>query len=39
MKVVLESVKGKPAPEDQDTSSSSHELPMESRAKVETGFG
>ena len=26
---------GNPAPKDQDTSSSSHELPMESRAKVE----
>ena len=30
---------GNPAPEDQDTSSSSHELPMESRAKVEPGSG
>ena len=28
-----------PAPEDQDTSSSSLELPMESRAKVEPGSG
>ena len=28
-----------PAPEDQDTSSSSHELPIESRAKVEPGSG
>ena len=28
-----------PAPEDQDTSSSSHELPKESRAKVEPGSG
>ena len=27
--------RGNPAPEDQDTSSYSHELPMESRAKVE----
>ena len=27
--------RGNPAPKDQDTSSSSHELPMESRAKVE----
>ena len=26
-------------PKDQDTSSSSHELPMESRAKVEPGSG
>ena len=30
---------GKPALEDRDTSSSSHELPMESRAKVEPGLG
>ena len=30
---------GNPAPKDQDTSSSSHELPMESRAKVELGSG
>ena len=29
---------GNPAPKDQDTSSSSHELPMESRAEVEPGF-
>ena len=28
-----------PAPKDQDTSSSSHELPMESPAKVEAGLG
>ena len=28
-----------PAPKDQDTSSSSHELPVESRAKVEPGSG
>ena len=28
-----------PAPKDQDTSSSSHELPMESRAKVDPGSG
>ena len=28
-----------PAPKDQDTSSSSHELPMQSRAKVELGSG
>ena len=28
-----------PAPKDQDTSSSSHELPMEPRAKVEPGSG
>ena len=28
-----------PAPKDQDTSSSSHELPMESRAKVASGTG
>ena len=28
-----------PAPEDRDTSSSSHELPMELRAKVEPGSG
>ena len=27
-----------PAPEDQDTSSSSHELPMEWRAQVEPGL-
>ena len=31
--------RGNRAPEDQDTSSSSHELPMESRAKVELGSG
>ena len=31
--------RGNPAPENQDTSSSSHELPMESRAKVEPGSG
>ena len=31
--------RGNPAPKDQDTSSSSHELPMESRAKVELGSG
>ena len=31
--------RGNPAPEDQDTSSSSHVLPMESRAKVERGVG
>ena len=30
-------LRGNPAPEDRDTSSSSHELPMESRAKVELG--
>ena len=29
--------RGNPAPKDQDTSRSSHELPMESRAKVERG--
>ena len=29
--------RGDPAPEHRDTSSSSHELPMESRAKVESG--
>ena len=29
--------RGNPAPKDQGTSSSSHELPMESRAKVEQG--
>ena len=34
----LESL-GNPAPNDRDTSSSSHELPMESRAKVEPGPG
>ena len=28
-----------PAPKDRDTASSSHELPMESRAKVEPGSG
>ena len=31
--------RGNPAPQDRDTSSSSHELPMESRAKVERGLG
>ena len=31
--------RGNPAPKDQDTSSSTHELPMESRAKVEPGSG
>ena len=31
--------RGNPAPEDRDTASSSHELPMESRAKVEPGSG
>ena len=31
--------RGNPAPVDQDTSSSSHELPMEWRAKVEPGSG
>ena len=31
--------RGNPALKDRDTSSSSHELPMESRAKVETGLG
>ena len=31
--------RGNPAPEDQDTSKSSHELPMEPRAKVEPGSG
>ena len=31
--------RGNPAPKDQDTSRSSHELPMESRAKSGTGFG
>ena len=30
---------GNPAPKDQDTSKSSHELPMEPRAKVELGSG
>ena len=30
---------GNPAPKDRDTASSSHELPMESRAKVEPGSG
>ena len=30
---------GNPAPKDRDTSSSSHELPMEPRAKVEPGSG
>ena len=39
MKVVLLEPRGNPAPGDQDTSSSSHELPMESRAKVEKGSG
>ena len=32
-------LRGNPAPKDQDTSSSSHELPMESRANVEPGSG
>ena len=31
--------RGNPAPKDQDTSSSAHELPMESRAKVESSSG
>ena len=31
--------RGNPAPKDQDTSSSSHELPMESRAQVDPGPG
>ena len=31
--------RGNPAPKDQDTSSSFHELPMESRAKVDLGSG
>ena len=31
--------RGNPAPKDRDTSSSSHELPMEPRAKVEPGSG
>ena len=31
--------RGNSAPKDQDTSSSSHKLPMESRAKVEPGSG
>ena len=31
--------RGNPAPKDRDTASSSHELPMESRAKVERGSG
>ena len=31
--------RGNPAPKDQDTSRSSHQLPMESRAKVEAGSG
>ena len=31
--------RGNPAPKDRHTSSSSHELPMESRAKVEPGSG
>ena len=31
--------RGNPAPKDQDTSSSSHELPIEPRAKVEPGSG
>ena len=31
--------RGNPAPKDHDTSSSSHELPMESRAKVDPGSG
>ena len=30
---------GNPAPKDRDTASSPHELPMESRANVEPGFG
>ena len=39
MKVHLQSHGGNHADEDRDTSSSSHELPMESRAKVEPGLG
>ena len=39
MKAVQQSHGENPAHEDQDTSSSSHELPMESRAKVEPGSG
>ena len=31
--------RGNPAPKDRDTASSSHELPMESRARVEPGSG
>ena len=31
--------RGNPAPKDRNTASSSHELPMESRAKVEPGSG
>ena len=38
MKVAFRAT-GKPAPKDQDTSSSSCEIPMESRAKVEPGSG
>ena len=30
---------GNPAPKDRDTASSAHELPLESRAKVEPGSG
>ena len=39
MKLLQQSLGRNPAPEDQDTSSSSHEFPMESRAKVEPGSG
>ena len=39
MKVVLQSHGETLRPKDQDTSSSSHELPMESRAKVVPGSG
>ena len=39
MNVLLQSHGENPAPKDQDTASSSHEVPMESRAKVEQGSG
>ena len=39
MKAVLQGHGENPAPKDRHTSSSSHELPMESRAKVEPGSG
>ena len=39
MNVVLWSHVEPPAPKDRDTSSSSHELPIESRAKAEPGSG
>ena len=39
MNVVPQNYGENPAPKDRDTASSSHEFPMESRAKVEQGSG